>query len=59
MGAFVVETEYFPYKGYYDPEKDEYIPDCKKCYGEGWVMGKNNPIPCICNPRGLFPKDDI
>jgi len=52
----------FPYNGVYDSDKDEYIPECKDCYGEGW-RGFRNPInadyiilPCSCNPEKLSPK---
>ena len=56
------DSDYFPYKGYYDPEKGEYIPDCKKCYGEGWVCSiSSEPFPditpCECNPEELYPEE--
>ena len=52
----------FPYKGYYDPEKDEYIPDCKLCSGEGWTCFWKDPEnpemhACECNPDKLYPED--
>jgi len=52
----------FPYKGNYQPDIDEYIPDCKQCYGEGWHGGRN-PIngdylilSCSCNLEKLGPR---
>jgi hypothetical protein len=52
----------FPYKGAYNPNLDEYAPDCKKCSGEGWYQCRN-PIsgdlvicPCTCNPEKLDPR---
>ena len=48
----------FTYKGAYDSEKDEYIPECKDCYGEGWrrAVISGNIIPCSCNPKKLGPR---
>ena len=50
----------FPYKGVYDAEKEEYIPDCKICYGEGWCRRpiSGNITPCQCNPEHLKPNDE-
>jgi hypothetical protein len=48
----------FPYKGYYDPNLDEYIPDCKICYGEGWICSSEAIIACKCNPEELPPRPD-